>query len=238
MISAFLLLACGEAENPFIHLADVANPTLVVNAGDVPPAGQRIQVLVHPELSGVCRELPDLTANVDGVALKRLHGKYDDGTYSYDRDCNVYEFVGDAAALAKVPAGPQNVVTVTDGITTISLTAAGLFAKPALVAPPEPVAAGSLVTLPWVAGGDVVNPAIVVGVRLTPQGEGQVQTVKEVKATSASIAFSVPEGISGTWMADIFGTSAFAPPVSNCVGAVHCEASRAFLLDPLPIVVK
>lgn len=236
MILAFSLLACGTAENPYVHLADVANPSLVVNAGDLPPEGQRLQVLVHPELAAVCRPIPELKADIDGVELKRLHGKYDDGKYAYDRDCNVYEFVADAAVIAKLPPKAENVVTVTDGTTTISLTAAGLFVKPVLSAPAAPVPAGSGVSLAWTPGGDTVDTTVPVSVQLQAEGAEAVAATG-VKATGAAVEFTVPVELSGPVTASLYGTAAFTPPVSKCVGAVSCSASRAFLLDPLKFEV-
>ena len=237
MILVFTLLACGTEENPYSHFKDVANPSLVVNAGDVPPGGQRLQVLVHPELSGVCRPLPELKADIDGVPLTRLHGKFDDGKFAYDRDCNVYEFVADAALLARLAPRPDNVVTVTDGATTVSLTAVGLFVKPTLTPPAEPVAAGGVVTLPWVPGGDAVDKTVPVSVHLTPE-TGEAVEGKDVKATAESVAFTLPEGLTGPVSADLWGTAAFTPKVTACTGAVSCSASRAFLLDPIKLVVK
>ncbi len=81
-----LFLACSDApkEVPFNTFADVHQPQLTINAGNLVAKGWRLQVLVHPELEGVCRALPELQARLDGAPLTRLHGIYDDGTIKYD----------------------------------------------------------------------------------------------------------------------------------------------------------
>lgn len=64
-----LLLACSDTPEavPFNTFADVHQPLLEINAGNLAPRGRRVQVFVHPELEGVCRALPELQAKLDGI---------------------------------------------------------------------------------------------------------------------------------------------------------------------------
>ncbi len=233
------LLACDSTpeEKPFNHFVDVYNPILTVNAGDTPARGPRLQVLAHAELVGACRELPELRADVNGVQLTRLHGKVEDGNYIYDRDCNVYEFEGDSALIAALPPSDLQVITVTDGVTSVSATTRNLFTKPALTIENPKVAAGSEVTLKWMPGGDVVNEKAPVSVSLNA-AEADAILVTEVKATAESITFTLPSDLKGDVSVDLRGTRAFNPPVVACTSLTACEVSRAFVIEPLTLTVN
>ncbi len=233
------LLGCDSTpeEKPFNHFVDVYQPILTVNAGDTPARGPRLQVLAHAELVGACRELPELRADVNGVQLTRLHGKVEDGNYVYDRDCNVYEFEGNAALIAALPPSELQVITVTDGVTSVSTTTRNLFAKPALTVENPKVAAGSEVVLKWVPGGDVVNEKAPVSVSLKP-AEADAIVVTEVKATAESITFTLPSDLKGDVSVDLRGTRAFNPPVVACTSKTACEVSRAFVIEPLTLTVN
>lgn len=228
-----MLLACEEAPK-YDKFADVFEPTLTVNAGAVPPSGERLQVLVHPARVGVCRALPELRATVDGVAMKRLHGKVEMDSYSYDRDCNVYEFELDAAGLASRPAGDTSVVVVTDGVTTLSLQSKHLFAPRTLAVQGE-VAAGGEVVLRFSPGGDVVAPENNFAVELTA-GE-EKHRVSPVTVTPEAVRFTLPEGVRGEVRAELLGTKAISPPLLACEGAKACQVSRVFLVPPVAFTV-
>lgn len=242
MIPALTLLAlhaCDTTpeEKPFNHFVDVYQPILTVNAGDTPARGPRLQVLAHAELVGACRELPELRADVNGVQLKRLHGKVEDGNYVYDRDCNVYEFEGDAAWIAALPPSELQVITVTDGVTSVSATTRNLFAKPALTIENPAVAAGSEVVLKWAPGGDVVNEKAPVSVSLKAADLDAI-VLTDVKATAESITFTLPAELKGEVSVDLRGTRAFNPPVVACTSLSKCEVSRAFVIEPVTLNVK
>jgi hypothetical protein len=233
-----LLLACSHEpeEVPFNTFGDVHQPQLDVHAGNVPPAGPRVQVRVHPEIEGVCRALPELRAELDGVALTRLHGIYDDGTVRYDRDCFVYEFEGGAEVVAKVSAREQNVVTVSDGTTTLAATVRQLFAAPAFSGPTEPVVPGSEVLLAFTPSGDVVDPTIAVSVELV--GEGVSARTVPAKAAADGVRFTMPEEVHGALTATVYGAIAFAPAVEACVSAAKCTTSRIFVPNAVALTVR
>lgn len=235
MIPLLTILACGE-EKKFDQFSDVYQPALTVNAGDMEPRGKRIQVLVNPEREGVCRELPALRADVDGVPLTRLRGKFDNGSFKYDRDCFVYEFEGDAAVVAKVAGKPTNTVTVTDGITTLSLTARNLFSESGLtLATPEPKAGGEVV-LTLAPGDDLVDAKVPVSVRITPEG-GKPVSVPAVAAPD-KVTFTLPSDVAGPVALDLLGTLAWGPEVTVCTGTQSCTASRTFVAPTVRVELK
>ena len=234
----FQLLACADTpeEVPFNTFADVHEPRLDINAGNLAPRGPRIQVLVHPELEGVCRALPELQAKVDGVPLTRLHGVYDDGSLRYDRDCFVYEFEGLAEVVAQVADRADNVITVSDGPTTLAATVHHLFKEPRFEAPAEAVAAGAEVSLAFVPTGDVVDASVVVSVELTQDG-GSPQSVP-ARASAEAVVFTLPAELHGVTTVTVFGTVAYSPAITSCVGAAKCAASRVFVAAPVSITVR
>ncbi len=236
MIAFLLACADGPEVVPFNTFADVHQPQLEINAGNLAPRGRRIQVFVHPELEGVCRALPDLRASVDGVPLTRLHGKYDDGNLRYDRDCFVYEFEGLADVVGKVAANPDNVVTVSDGITTLAATVHQLFSEPRFEGPTAPVAAGSEVVLTLVPAGDNVDPTVVVSVDLTVEGSPKLSV--PAAAAKDGIRFTLPADVHGAVSVEVFGTLAYNPPVTACVVAAKCSASRVFVAPPMALTVQ
>lgn len=233
-----LLLACSDTPEavPFNTFADVHQPLLEINAGNLAPRGRRVQVFVHPELEGVCRALPELQAKLDGIPLTRLHGKYDDGTTRYDRDCFVYEFEGLADVIDQVAAKSDNVITVSDGVTTVAATVHQLFAEPRFEGPAEPVAAGSEVLLELVPAGDQVDSTVVVSVELKQEGGAPVSV--PAVASAEGVRFTLPAGLSGAVGAEVFGTLAYSPPVTACVVASKCTASRVFISPAASLTVK
>lgn len=239
MIVLVSLLACDGTppEKPYNKFVDVFEPILTVNAGNMPPRGPRVQVIAHAKLASVCRELPELKADINGVPLQRLHGKVDDGVYVYDRDCNIYEFEGDAALIARLPPAEESVITVTDGVTSISTKTRHLFAQPKLTVEKAEVSLGSEVVMRWSPGGDTVNVAAAVTVSLTQSGAEPI-VVSEVKATAETLTFTLPPDLKGDVLVDLYGTRAFNPPVLACVGATTCEVSRAFVTEPVHLVVR
>ena len=239
MITLVTLLACDGTppERPYNKFVDVFEPILTVNAGNMPPRGSRVQVIAHAKLASMCRELPELKADINGVPLTRLHGKVDDGVYVYDRDCNIYEFEGDAAFIARLPASEESVVTVTDGVTSISTKTRHLFAQPKLTVEKPEMSAGSEVVMRWSPGGDVVNVGAAVTVSLT-QADAEPIVVKEVKASAETITFTLPPELKGDVQVDLYGTRAFNPPVLTCVGATTCEVSRVFITESVHLVVR
>lgn len=233
-----LLLACSDSpeEVPFNTFADVHQPQLTINAGNLAPRGWRVQVLVHPELEGVCRALPGLQAKVDGIPLTRLHGVYDDGALRYDRDCFVYEFEGSAAVVEQVAAKSDNVITVSDGVTTVAATVHQLFAEPRFEGPTDPVAAGTEVLLTLVPSGDTVDNTVAVSVELTAEGAAPVSA--PATASGEGVRFTLPAGIAGAVSVKVFGTVAYSPPVTACVVAAKCTASRVFVAPAVVLTVK
>lgn len=235
MMSLLMLLACGE-EKKFDQFADVYQPQLTVNAGELETTGKRVQVLVNPEREGVCRALPELRADVDGVPLTRLHGKFDNGSFKYDRDCFVYEFEGDAAVIAKVAGKPTNTVTVTDGVTTVSLTGRNLFSDTTLaVASPAPKA-GAEVVLAITPPDDLVDPKVPVSVRVTP--EGGTAVVVPAVAAPGTVTFTLPPDVHGPVALDLMGTRAWGPEVTVCTGSPSCSASRTFVAPTLRLELE
>lgn len=233
-----LLLACNDApeEVPFNTFADVHQPQLTINAGNLVSKGWRLQVLVHPELEGVCRALPELQARLDGAPLTRLHGIYDDGTIKYDRDCFVYEFEASPETIAAAASKPDSVITVSDGVTTLGATVHHLFAEPRFEAPAAPVAAGTEVLLTLLPAGDVVDATVTVSVELTPEGGAPVSVPG--RATPEGVRFTPPAGVVGSMKAEVFGTLAYTPTVSACVQAAKCSASRVFVAPPVAVTVN
>ncbi len=227
------LLACEEAPK-YDKFADVFEPSLTVNAGAVPPNGERLQVMVNPARVGQCRALPELSANVDGIAMTRLHGKVEKESYSYDRDCSVYEFELDAAGITSRPAGERSVVTVTDGVTTLSLETKNLFAPRTLAVQGE-VTAGGEVVMRWSPGGDVIAPENSFAIELTV-GE-EKRRIAPVTVTAEEVRFTMPPDVHGPVKAELLGTAAISPPLVACNGAKSCSVSRVFLVPPVEIVV-
>ena len=228
------LVACEEAPK-YDKFADVFEPSLTVNAGAVPPRGESLQVLVHPARVGVCRPLPELKATVDGVPLERLHGKVEMDTYSYDRDCNVYEFSLDTAGLAARPAGERSVVTVTDGVTTLSLETRNLFAPRSLAVVTDPVVAQGEVVLRWSPGGDVIAAESNFAVELV--GEAGKWRVVPTAVTPQDVRFTLPADARGELTAEFLGSKAISPPLLACTGAKTCQVSRVFLPAPVRLSV-
>lgn len=241
MISLLTLFACGE-EKKFDQFADVYQPALTVNAGETEPRGKRVQVLVHPAREGVCRPLPELRADVDGVPLTRLHGKVDNGSFKYDRDCFVYEFEGDAAFVAKVAGKPSNTVTVTDGVTTVSLTARNLFAESGLTVETAEPKAGAEVALTLAPGDDLLDASVPISVSIVrvepPPAEGEKAVVVPATATPGSVRFTVPAELSGVVAVDLMGTRAWGPEVTACTGTQSCSASRTFVAPTVRLTLK
>lgn len=235
MILLLALLGCAE-EKKFDQFADVFEPALTVNAGELEPHGKRLQVLVHPEREGVCRALPELRADIDGVALTRLHGKVSTGAFKYDRDCFVYEFEGDAALLAKVAGKPTNTVTVTDGVTTVSLTARNLLADTALVVETVEPKAGGEVVLKLSPGDDRVDASVPVSVELRAEGATAVSI--PAVATPDTVTFTAPADLTGPFQLDLMGTRAWGPEVTVCTGTQKCSASRTFVAPTLSLELK
>ncbi len=227
------LLACEDAPK-YDKFADVFEPSLTVNAGAVPPNGERLQVLVNPARVGQCRALPELTANVDGVVMTRLHGKVEKESYGYDRDCSVYEFELDASGIASRPVGEKSVVTVTDGVTTLALETKHLFAPRTLAVQGE-VAAGGEVVLRWSPGGDVIATENSFAIELVV-GE-EKRRVAPVTVTVEEVRFTLPADVHGPVTAELLGTAGIAPPLVACNGAKTCSVSRVFLVPPVEIVV-
>ncbi len=238
MITLLTLLACStvEEEVPFSNFADIFEPALTVNAGEIPPGGKRLQVLVSPAREGACRALPKIRADVDGVPLRRLHGKVNDGSFKYDRDCFVYEFEGNAELIAKVSGKPENVVTVTDGVTTLSLTAKNLFVETAMVVESETVVGGAEVALKLVPGGDVFDATVPVSIDIHTEGQ-ELASVTAVVAGDR-LTFAMPADRKGAATLDLMGTRAFGPVVTSCVGTKSCAASRAFIVPTLTVDVR
>ncbi len=237
MIMLLSLFACSteEEEVPFSNFADIFEPGLTVNAGEIPPGGKRLQVLVSPAREGACRALPKIRADIDGVPLTRLHGKVDNGAFKYDRDCFVYEFEGNAELIAKVSAKPENVVTVTDGVTTLSLTATNLFVETTMVVESGKVVAGAEVVLKLVPGGDLVDTTVPVSVDIRAEGQDLASVTAVV--TADRLTFAMPADRKGNVSVDLMGTRAFQPILSACVGTKSCSASRAFLVPTLAVDV-
>ncbi|MBM4369305.1 MAG: hypothetical protein FJ102_24040 [Deltaproteobacteria bacterium] len=227
------LIACEDAPK-YDKFADVFEPSLTVNAGAVPPNGERLQVLVNPARVGQCRALPELTANVDGIAMTRLHGKVEKESYSYDRDCSVYEFELDTASIASRPAGEKSVVTVTDGVTTLSLETRNLFAPRTLALAGE-VSAGGEVVLRWSPGGDVIATENSFAVELVA-GEDK-RRITPVTVTPEEVRFAIPADVHGPVTVELLGTAAIAPPLVACTGAKSCSVSRVFLVPAVEFVV-
>lgn len=225
-----LLGACGDAPKPYMDFKDVFKPSLVINAGDAPGRGEGLQVLVHPERAGTCRPLPKLTAEVDGVPLTRLHGKVK-GEFEYDRDCYVYEFVADAAALAKRPAKDVNVVKVTDGETTLEAEVQHLFSPRTLRVEGE-VKPGAPLVLVWAPGGDTMVEKVQTGVTIR-SGE-RTEIVRELTVTPVDVRFTLPEWAGKDTTAEFIGTAALQPTVSRC-GATTCSASRVYTVPPVTL---
>ncbi|MSQ02846.1 MAG: hypothetical protein EXR71_13300 [Myxococcales bacterium] len=232
------LLGCStvEEEVPFSNFADIFEPGLTVNAGEIPPGGKRLQVLVSPAREGACRALPKLRADLDGLPLTRLHGKVDHGAFKYDRDCFAYEFEGKADLIAQVSGKPENVITVTDGVTTLSLTATNLFVETTMVVESATVRAGADVTLRLVPGGDVVDAAVPVAIDIHAEGRDLVSVAAVVAGDLLTVP--MPAGSKGKATLDLMGTRAFQPVVTTCVGTRSCSASRAFIVPTLAVDVQ
>lgn len=212
-----------------MEFKDVFNPILVMNAGKLPERGEVLQVLVHPELGGTCRPLPALRADVDGVPLTRLHGKVE-GPEGYERDCMVYEFMADAATLAK-RSGDDATITVTDGKTSLVGTVRNLFGERRLE--PEAVGADGKLRLRWVPGGDRVVGGVAAS--LTLSGAFPPIHVKDPELSAEAVSFALPEAAKGTVLVEFKGTLAIQPTVTACTGALRCEASRAYTVPPVSI---
>lgn len=225
-----LLGACGDAPKPYMEFKDVFKPSLVINAGDAPGRGEGLQVLVHPERAGTCRPLPKLRAEVDGVPLTRLHGKVK-GDFEYDRDCYVYEFIADAAALAGRKGGDTSVVKVTDGEFTLEAEILHLFSPRTLRVEGEVKPGGPLV-LAWAPGGDVLVEKLPMGV--TVRSGGRSETVRELSVTPAEVKLTLPEWAGPDTTVEFIGTAALQPTVQRCT-AVGCSASRVYTVPPVPL---
>ena len=232
------LLACEGEDAPkkFDAFEYVFQPALSANAKGLGSRPDRLQVLVYPERQGQCRKLPTLRAEVDGVALTRLHGVFDDGVYRYDRDCFVYEFEIDVAALGPAAAKPSLTVQVTDGETTLALTARNLLAESRATVRTEAPKAGGEVVLALEPADDTIDPKAGVDVRLTPAEGAPVRV--PAKATPDTLTFTVPEGMSGPVDVDVMGTRAWMPPVTECVRAHVCTASRDFVYPTVRLEVR
>lgn len=232
MILVFALTACSDAEEPkpYSDFKDVFHPELVVNAGVRVDGTETLQVLVHPERAGVCRDLPKLQANVDGVALTRLHGRVT-GEYTYDRDCLVYEFEGNDALIRALPKQADDVVTVTDGETTVSVTVHNLFGARTLVLQGKAVA-GQDAVLKWSPGGDRLVPKVPVG--LTFRSGGRTETVRDLKLSVDDVTFKVPDWLGPDATAEFIGTVGVQPTFTACT-AFTCDASRTYTVPPVPL---
>jgi hypothetical protein len=236
VITLLSLLACGDEEPaPYQDFKDVFEPVLVMNAGDVPGKGETLQVFVHPERAGVCRPLPKLTANVDGVPLTRLHGKVP-GEKGYDRDCMVYEFTADAETLAKRTAGPDATVTVTDGVTSISGSAKNLFG-PRVLEQDGPIGADRKLRLRWVPGGDRVDPAMKPALELKGGFKTQLLKPPELVLTPEAVEVVLPAEVSGAFTAEFTGTLSMQPSTTACTGAHRCEATRVYVVEPVKLTL-
>jgi hypothetical protein len=208
---------------------------LQLNTGSVPGGPEQFQLLLHPELTGVCHPIDALAATFDGRPLTRLHGRVT-GAVPYDRDCSVFEFTMDATAVA--PA-PTNELTVTDGATTYHMVVAGLFAPRAMaLAADAPVKPGDSVTLQWSPATDVVDPKGKVGLELKGAEKRVVLARKDLTFGPGTLAFVVPDGFSGAVTVSAYGTDVIQPAVTTCDGPFQCIVSRSYSVDPVTLQVE
>jgi hypothetical protein len=216
-----------------MDLVDVYQPTLTANYSERPLKGPHLQVLLSPAHAGVCRPIPALKASIDGVELTRLHGRFTDANFDYDRDCNVYEFEADAAALAKRAVAADGVVSMFDGTATYSVTVKNLFV-PRTLRVEGVLQAGKEATMRIVPRGDIVaeNPTFQIEL-----SQGDWKERLPAAWLNGGIHFVVPEGKSGDFSLQWLGSSFVQPKVENCAASL-CTASRTAPADPLVVTVR
>jgi len=244
-----LLLACEDEALPPAAIPMIQRPVLVVNTGTVPERAERVQVFLHPEQKGACLDIPSLQARVNGTPVPRLHGKVDHNDYTYDRDCDVYEFLLEGAIPATRRCPPDGSapceldrVEVTDGTTVVAVDVPNLFAPRTLVPAASSYRRGDEVLLRWSPGGDKVDPAGDVGVELVAGEERRFLGTSSVKVDDVSVRFTLPEDLppafTGEVTVEFRGSNAVQPSVRTCTWAVSCVVSRTWLPEPTVLRVK
>jgi hypothetical protein len=232
MVLLALLAACSEEPPPENHhLSDLFRPQVQLNTGFLPGGAEQIQLFVHPLTPGVCHPIPTLTATLDGKAMTRLHGLVP-GENGYDRDCSVFEFTLDPKDIV---AGPTNALVITDGVSTITMEVANLFAPRTATASATDVKPGDTVTLAWSPATDVLADKGDFGVLLEAGGKRASVKRQDLVVAPGSVAFPVPEGVSGDVTASVFGTAAMQPPVTRCEGLAACKVSREYDVAPFSL---
>lgn len=227
------LFACEPAPEPFMDLVDVYQPTLTVNYSERRDQGPKLQVLLNPARAGVCRPLPELKADIDGVALTRLHGNFKDENFEYNRDCNVYEFEGDAALLAKRAGAPDAVVTLTDGKTSYSVKVKNLLV-PRTLRVEGVLVAGQEGVFRIEPPGDIVGEKPVFQLLFVA---GETKNKVDAQWIDGGIHAVVPADIHGDVTVEWFGTGFVQPSFEACT-ATLCTASRTVVAAPFTVSVK
>lgn len=227
------LFACEPAPEPFMDLVDVYQPTLTVNYSERREQGPKLQVLLNPARAGVCRPLPELKGDVDGVPLTRLHGNFQDENFQYNRDCNVYEFEADAAVLGKRAEAPDAVVTLTDGKTSYSVKVKNLFV-PRTLRVEGALVAGQEGVFRIEPPGDIVGDKPVFQLLFAA---GETKTKVEAPWIDGGIHAVVPADIHGEATVEWFGTGFVQPSLEACT-ATLCTASRTVVAAPFMVSVK
>jgi hypothetical protein len=231
------LLACAEPPPKIDHMSDLYHPILQLNTGAVPGGTEQFQLLMHPEMQGICHPLDAMAATFDGKPLTRLHGKVEGGA-PYDRDCAVFEFALGAGEVPGANVVASDEVTVTDGVETYRMVVTNLYAPRVLtLTSPATVKAGDPVTMSWSPATDVVAAKGKVGFELRAGDKRVVVPRKDVTFAPGSIQFVLPPGIDGDVTATLFGTDAIQPAVATCEGAFACAVSRSYSVPPFALSV-